>query len=737
MAKGAPVALNAQSLQVPPVAAPLAPIAAITIQPGEFRPKVANVQQQQALVFTTASPSGSVHSVPAALRGLCESACPLSANAARRKALVIGCTYYSSHAPLSGTMNDAWNILSLLRHSLQFTEEQVQFLIDGSQFCCIPQEKQPTRANILRALHWLTADASPGDEFFFYFSGYGTQQPITNGLQEAFLAPTDFGDELPQGFFGRKDSPWIHTPQPVSAHYRLIPLTEVTKSLAKLPSSCRVTLILDCGLPILPGLQGASTPFHFPTVTMKPDKFGEERTEASAFSPRQRYLHLLPIIRTDGTGQLPESSCAVQCFCACQRHQWCAELPIEGVMQGAFTWAWIKATIAGNLQPTARQRMEVMKTIILDLRNRFTWLEQEPVLLMSAAASTLESSADPRIGLQLTMPQPPLPPNHQRRKALLIGINYVESHAPLKGCVNDAWNMYYLLRYTFQYGEDQIRLLIDGENGQAPRATQVPSKANIIAGIQWLLAGTQAGDDTLFHFSGYGAQHPQKPGSELHEAYIVPADFAADLPVDFFSQREPFTPPQTPPQNNLRGPPSLAFGYRLVSFVELNRFLAQAPAAMRATVILDCAYPVIPGVDPSRPVQVAFPKVERGRVNYRKLHDFVSRPRFLELVPLPVQHTPANLSAAMISECAVFCFSSCRLQEWDAEFPLEGTVQGAFTWAVCKALAARRFQCRAHELQQAVAKITTDLKLHFKGVEQTPILEVSRSASAQDKVLGM
>jgi len=94
--------------------------------------------------------------------------------------------------------------------------------------------------------------------------------------------------------------------------------------------------------------------------------------------------------------------------------------------------------------------------------------------------------------------------------------------------------MYYLLRYTFQYGEDQIRLLIDGENGQAPRATQVPSKANIIAGIQWLLAGTQAGDDTLFHFSGYGAQHPQKPGSELHEAYIVPADFAADLPVDFF-----------------------------------------------------------------------------------------------------------------------------------------------------------------------------------------------------------
>jgi len=130
---------------------------------------------------------------------------------------------------------------------------------------------------------------------------------------------------------------------------------------------------------------------------------------------------------------------------------------------------------------------------------------------------------------------------------------------------------------------------------------------------------------------------------------------------------------------------------------------------------------------------VSFSKVERGRVDYRKLQDFVSRPRFIELAPLSVQGAPAECGTAPAHPaCALRCFSACGLKEWDAELPLEGTVQGTFTWAFIKALAASEFKCSVHQLWEAIVGITGGLKQHFKGVEQTPALALSQSAAASD-----
>merc|ERR1719446_1984662 len=114
---------------------------------------------------------------------------------------------------------------------------------------------------------------------------------------------------------------------------------------------------------------------------------------------------------------------------------------------------------------------------------------------------------------------------------------------------------------------------------------------------------------------------------------------------------------------------------------------------------MDCCYASIPGISSSSGTPWTFSKVNRGQVDYSKLRDFISRPRFLELPVLPVIHTPARLlqPRTQFPRCQLHCFSACRLQEWCAEFPIEGTVQGAFSWAFLKALARGHYHCGVYQ----------------------------------------
>jgi len=324
----------------------------------------------------------------------------------------------------------------------------------------------------------------------------------------------------------------------------------------------------------------------------------------------------------------------------------------------------------------------------------------------------------------LVVPQRPLPSGHHRRKALLVGINYASSHAPLKGCVNDLWNLQCLLRHTLQYGDDQLRLLIDSVDGRPQKPERAPTKANIQSGLQWLISEAQPGDNLLFIFCGYGAQHPRTLQSDQYEGYIVPVDFAADLPAGFFDAG-----------GDCRSPPGACQGYRLVPLLEISSYISQLPPMCRISVMMDCCYASIPGINPSSGSPWTFAKVNRGQVDYSKLRDFISRPRFLELPILPVQHTPAHLQPNGPIKCWLHAFSGSKLEEWSAEFPIEGTVQGAFSWAFLKALARGHFHCGLYQFQRMLTEMLADLKVHFKGVEQTPVLQLSQSASMQDVVL--
>lgn len=118
----------------------------------------------------------------------------------------------------------------------------------------------------------------------------------------------------------------------------------------------------------------------------------------------------------------------------------------------------------------------------------------------------------------------PAPKPSGRKKALLIGINYPGTKAALRGCINDVVMMRdFLLKQGFENSPYTMVCLVD--NTQDPRF--MPTKANIIKGIQWLIAGAAPGDTLFFHFSGHGAQETDNSGREadgLNET-LCPCDF--------------------------------------------------------------------------------------------------------------------------------------------------------------------------------------------------------------------
>lgn len=115
------------------------------------------------------------------------------------------------------------------------------------------------------------------------------------------------------------------------------------------------------------------------------------------------------------------------------------------------------------------------------------------------------------------------------KRALLIGINYYGSTCQLSGCINDVTNMRVALERA-SYTE--FRVLTDAPGGDA--ATQ-PTKANILAGLQWLVAGATAGDQLFVHYSGHGTHTYDWGGDEedrQDEAWCPVDMHAAGLILD-------------------------------------------------------------------------------------------------------------------------------------------------------------------------------------------------------------
>ncbi|KAG0149023.1 hypothetical protein CROQUDRAFT_654106 [Cronartium quercuum f. sp. fusiforme G11] len=98
-----------------------------------------------------------------------------------------------------------------------------------------------------------------------------------------------------------------------------------------------------------------------------------------------------------------------------------------------------------------------------------------------------------------------------RRKALCIGINYTGTSAALRGCHNDALNMQRFLMERYNYKAEDMVVLLDAPGANVK---QIPTRANMIAAMHWLVSNAQPNDSLFFHYSGHGGQTEDLDGDE-------------------------------------------------------------------------------------------------------------------------------------------------------------------------------------------------------------------------------
>jgi len=94
------------------------------------------------------------------------------------------------------------------------------------------------------------------------------------------------------------------------------------------------------------------------------------------------------------------------------------------------------------------------------------------------------------------------------KRALLIGINYYGTNCQLAGCVNDVNNMKVALEHA---GYTDFKVLTDAPGGDA---SSRPTKAAIIANLQWIVSGANANDHLFVHYSGHGTGTHDWSGDE-------------------------------------------------------------------------------------------------------------------------------------------------------------------------------------------------------------------------------
>ncbi|CAL1405606.1 unnamed protein product [Linum trigynum] len=120
-------------------------------------------------------------------------------------------------------------------------------------------------------------------------------------------------------------------------------------------------------------------------------------------------------------------------------------------------------------------------------------------------------------------PPGPPPAAHGTKRAVICGISYRKTKHELKGCINDAKCMKYLLINRFKFPESSIVFLTEEETDPY----RIPTKRNMRMALYWLVQGCKPGDSLLFHFSGHGSQQRNYNGDEVdgYDETLCPTDF--------------------------------------------------------------------------------------------------------------------------------------------------------------------------------------------------------------------
>lgn len=243
-----------------------------------------------------------------------------------------------------------------------------------------------------------------------------------------------------------------------------------------------------------------------------------------------------------------------------------------------------------------------------------------------------------------------------RRTALLVGINYRGTESELNGCYNDVVNVSQYLRSTLGYAAGSITVLTDGNRGTTGTASPLPpTRQNIIAGLNALVAGMIPGDEAVFHFSGHGSLVRDTNGDEATglDSCLCPLDYSV--------------------------PASAGGG--IITDDEIRTLLVnKVPRGARLYVILDCCHNGT-GCD--------------IRFKYEDFSILLSPPSARTPVWRTLQRAFANPKYT-VTAGEVYMISGCRDEQTSADAYINNAFAGALTYAVFSILRANQATIRTY-----------------------------------------
>lgn len=268
-----------------------------------------------------------------------------------------------------------------------------------------------------------------------------------------------------------------------------------------------------------------------------------------------------------------------------------------------------------------------------------------------------------------------------KRKALLVGINdYAPAGAggpDLRGCVNDVRDMANTLSALgiVPAIPASMRILTDS------RAT----KAAILNGLGWLIAGAARGDVLIFHYSGHGSQVVDTSGDEPdgRDETICPHDFStAGMILDD----------------------------------DFRRIFAAVPAGVNLDIILDSCHS---GTATRAVVDLVSEQVNTARY----IEPPIDSGFYIDANPsLParsiMRRRDAERVAVAVPGLNHVLWAGCRDNQTSAETNIGGAIRGVFTYNFCKVLRGAGPTITRRRLD---AQVTVNIRA--MGQAQVPQLE--------------
>jgi len=278
------------------------------------------------------------------------------------------------------------------------------------------------------------------------------------------------------------------------------------------------------------------------------------------------------------------------------------------------------------------------------------------------------------------------------RKAFLVGINDYAPVGPggpdLRGCVNDVRDIAHTLNALgiVPPGPGSMKILTDA------RAT----KANILAGLKWLITGAKKGDVLVFHYSGHGSQVPDLSGDE----------------------------PEAPPKKDETICPHDYATAGMIKDDDLRDAFKGIAAGVNLDAILDSCH----SGTGTRDMAALAAAPQEQQVTYRYIAPPIDDCYFLDANPtIPMRGifkpAPGEREAIVVAGLNNVLWAACRDYQTSAEALIGGAWRGVFTYCYCRALRRAGVGIIRSRLDNLVSA-----DIRKMGYAQVPQLEGTRAS---------